>query len=336
MQRIVAKLARRYAVDAAREADISQIFQVYNAVRPTSDLQQRFQQRFRHKYLEHPHAKGLASVLVCRDGERLIGFAGMMDFDLWYHDRLIPATFSIDLAVLPAYQGVGIGYLLLKRTCERQVIVMDGHMNDAAQRLAERMGGREIAPCTVLRRWSRPSDVFHGWSDPTCTIEENATIDRRFDHLWAAAREIYEVIGARDQATLAWKFKTYPLRPFTVYTLCHGQQLVAYVVTTMERLLGVARKGILVDYLFAGVSPALQATFLSFVLGRLARKGALCVDVIATHHTMLDVLTRLGFVSKGHHPHFMVYTNTMAEGKIDLWQARTWHLTFGDSDFYLT
>ena len=336
MQRIVAKLARRYAVDVAQEADTAQIFQVYNAVRPDPRLQQRFQRRFHHKYLENPYAKGLESILVCRDGNRLIGLAGMMDFDLWYHDRLIPATFSIDLAVLPAYQGVGVGYLLLKRTCERQVIVMDGHLNEAAQRLAERMGGREIAPCTVLRRWSHPTDLFSTWKDRAFNIEENAKIDARFDQLWDTARAAYEVIGVRDQAALAWKFKTYPLRRFVVYTLCHGQQLVAYVVTTMERLQGVARKGILVDYLCAAISPAMQATFLSFVLGRLARQGALCVDVIATHHKMFDLFTSLGFVSKGHNPHFMVYTNTMTEGKIDLWQARTWYLTFGDSDFYLT
>jgi GNAT superfamily N-acetyltransferase len=333
---ILAKIEKRFTVDVAKESDIDQIQIVFAEAWPDPMVQARFRQRFRHCYFANPFSQGMESIIVCRDGERIVGFTGMMNFELWYHNQALPATHAIDLAVLPAYQGLGIGCLLLNSVCERNVIAMEGNLNQAAQKLAERMGGREVSSCSALRRWVHLRDVLPQWEDSAFVVEENAVIDERFDKLWVTARESYPVIGIRDQATLKWRYATHPLREFAIYTLRSGQDLVAYVATTTERTKGNARKGILVDYLFAPLPDETISKFISFILGCLARKGVVCVDTFATYRKTVDLFQGLGFARKKLTPKFFVYANAMAEGKADLWIGQNCHLTFGDSDFFFT
>lgn len=333
---ILGKIEKRFTVDVAKESDIDRIQKVFAEAWPDTTIQARFQQRFRHCYMENPFSQGMESIFVCRDDDRIVGFTGMMNFELWYHNQALPATYAIDLAVVPAYQGLGIGYLLTKSLCERNVIAMEGNLNQAAQRLAERMGGREIASCSVLRRWVHLRDVLPRWEDSAFVVEENAVIDERFDKLWVTARESYPVIGVRDQAILKWRYQTHPLREFAIYALRSGKDLLAYVATTTEHTKGKARKGILVDYLFAPLPNETISKFISFVLGGLARKGVVCVDTFAAYRKTVDIFQGLGFARKKLTPKILVYPNAMAEGKPDLWIGQNCHLTFGDSDFFFT
>jgi len=98
----------------------------------------------------------------------------------------------------------------------------------------------------------------------------------------------------------------------------------------------VGRKGVIVDCLFARLPAEIIERFLSSVCARLVKQGALCIDTLASHRTMIELLGRLDFGPRKRSPKFFAYRNSASESKRDLANGQEWHLTFGDSDFYLT
>lgn len=335
IDRFLDRLEKRYSLAMAKQSDLGQIVQIYAEVWSDNSPAEKLLQRFHTRYSNNPISRGLGSIVICRDKDRIIGFAGMLDFQISYHGNAVPAAYSIDLAILAPYQALGIGILLLNALRKRNIVAMDGNMNAEARNLAEQMGARMITDCFYLRRWLRPADAFRRWKHSTFTVENGARIDERFDKLWQAAAEDCEIIGIRDHNVLQWRFEEHPSREFITYTLCHERELVAYIIATIDPLKGGVKKGILVDYLFAPRSYRVINDFILYVLGALARSGTVFVDTIATRKYFPENFKELGFYPKSEAPDFMIYPNQLTEGKTELWDGKNWHLTFGDSDYYL-
>lgn len=334
---ILEKLQKRYPVQPAKDEDLPQILEVFREVWSAKESILTINERLhRRRYFDNPYSKGASSIMVARDGGRIVGFTGAMDFELWYHDRMYPATCTVDQAVLPSYQARSLGYLLLKPHFERDVIAFAGDLNGPAQKMHETMDVPYISNCYILRRMVRPTDLLSRWQNREYTVAAVRAFDGRFDQLWLAARETYEIVGVRNQAILQWRYENLPTRDFTTYTLCHGEELVGYIVTTMERVKGLAPKGVLVDVLFGRIAPEVISRFISAVIGHLVRKGAICIETAVSHAKLVGILRNLGFQATKHKTYFVVYKNAMSRDKLDLWDGRNWHLTYGDSDFYFT
>lgn len=334
---ILEKLKKRYPVNPARESDIQEFLAVFDAVWAGNEkVIEKNRRLSRRRYLENPYSNGMGSLQVARDGDRIIGFTGTMDYELCYHGTMLPATSTVDQGVLPRYQALGVGYLLIKPHYERKVIATSGDLNTNALKMHQAMGVREVSHCFVLRRWSRPTDVLQRWNKSSFILDKNSNIDSRFDGLWSTAQQTYEIVGVRDQAILKWRYENFPTRDFNIFTLCRGKELVGYIVTTWQRFKRIAPKGNLIDFLFAPIEPEVVSKFISVVLGYLARRGAICVDTVVTHSSLTEIFKNLGFYPTKKNPHFVVYNNDMSQNKPDLWDGRNWHLTFGDSDFYFT
>jgi GNAT superfamily N-acetyltransferase len=334
---ILDKLQKRYPIQPAKDEELPQLLEVFREVWANNERVLKINERLhRRRYFENPYSKGAASIMVARDGDRIIGFTGAMDFELWYHDRMYPATCTVDQAVLPAYQARSIGYLLLKPHYERDVIAFAGDLNGPAQKMHEAMEVPYISNCYIMRRMTHPTDILTRWQDREYTVDTVRAFDGRFNQLWLAAREGYEIVGVRNQAILKWRYENLPTRKFTTYTLCRKDELMGYIVTTTERAKGIAPKGILADFLFGRIAPEVISRFIAVVIGHLARKGAICVEVAASHAESVGVLRDLGFHATKHKTYFVVYKNERSRNKPDLWDGRKWHLTYGDSDFYFT
>src|SRR5574342_51324 len=111
---ILDKLQKRYPIQPAKDEDLPQILEVFREVWSNKEsILEINEQLHRRRYFDNPYSQGAASIMVARDGGHIVGFTGAMDFELWYHDRMYPATCTVDQAVLPSYQARSIGYLLL-------------------------------------------------------------------------------------------------------------------------------------------------------------------------------------------------------------------------------
>jgi GNAT superfamily N-acetyltransferase len=319
------RLARRFPVTPAAPSDLDAAVGVFRAAWPAF-APERVERRFRHRYLDNPERGG--HLLLCRDGERVIGCVGMIDFALAAGSRTLPATAPIDLAVLPEQRRLGVGPLLLHQVVRRDAVVIDANLNDEARALADRLGAVEIAKCEVLRRWLRPGD----WLRRTALRSDGVP---GFDGLWAAARGEYALAARRDGAVLAWRYGASPDRSFHVHVLDRAGERLAYAVTTTERARGPLRRATLVDFLFGPLPEEDRRTFLRGVLAGVARTGALCVDALANRPADVALLRSLGFRGKGFFLPFLLYGNAFAEKHPELRRGADWHLTFGDVDFYL-
>jgi len=241
----------------------------------------------------------------------------------------VPAAWPVDLAVLPDCRQLGPGPLLVRHATRRDAVVLDGNFNKEAGTLAERLGAKEFASAELLRRWLRPGDFMRRFRDGPYETGRAAGAED-FDALWEAAREAYPVAAVRNGDVMRWRYLEHPDRRFTVHTLLRGGELAGYAVTMLVPYRWPARRGILVDLLFADVPEESQRRFLAGVQGQLARRGALCMDALASGSASLALLRRLGYGPRGRAA-FLRYPRDHDEFE----GATDWHLTYGDADFYL-
>jgi hypothetical protein len=59
------------------------------------------------------------------------------------------------------------------------------------------------------------------------------------------------------------------------------------------------------------------------------------VDAVATNPDLRRAMEAGGFRATRHSPGFMLYDTPFTHGRDELWQAESWYLTYGDSDFFL-
>jgi GNAT superfamily N-acetyltransferase len=335
-QDALARLHHRYPVSVAEESDREDILRLYESVWSSPVSRQRFRARFDNTYEGNPAGAGIQSIILCRRGATLVGFMGLLRCEIWCRNRLTPAAFGVDLCVLPAYHGMGIGTLLQSHLSRQPIIPMDGNSNEAAARVAVSLGARAVDSCDLWRRWSRPGDLWRAEPSGELTIRSDAPIDERFDALWEQAMDAQTMISVRNRSILSWRYERNPLRRFCMHTIESRGRLLGYVVTTFRPAGRWAQSAVLVDYLVAPEGMAHLEVFLGQVLARLARRGAVYVDLLVSHARYRAGFAAAGFTAKERGRPFWVYENDVTRGDPRYWDGCAWHLTFGDADYFLT
>jgi hypothetical protein len=330
---VLARVSARYRLARAREEDLDEVVALFRETWADPREPEELKRRFRYRYRENPNGGAGDGLWTCRSREgALVGFAGMIDTVVRDGARPVAAAYCADAVVAPAHRGLGVPHLLQREMNRRRDLVLEGNLNADARRLAEQCGARNVGACSVLRRWTLPSDLRWGGRRAL----HLTAVDGRFDRLWEETRDAYRIAALRDAATLSWRFERNPARRFEIHVAAEGDAIRAYAVTSLGRFRGPLRRGVLVDFLFApGTPSAWMRDFFREVLGRLARRGALVTDALATHPPERSALEGLGFRSKGHDPGYMVYETPATAGSPHLWSSDAWHFTLADSDLHL-
>jgi GNAT superfamily N-acetyltransferase len=120
--------------------------------------------RWRWQFLENPFLPDVAGVVpvwIALDGSIIVGQIAVQATDVFVASRVHTAGWIVDVIVLPAYRGRGIGHSLHEAVAHDVPNLFTLTMAPATRRIAERAGAITLGPTRQFSRWVRlqPDDV---------------------------------------------------------------------------------------------------------------------------------------------------------------------------------
>ncbi len=307
---------------------------------------------------------------ICRRDGAIVGSQGGVPFRLKEGQRVLSASWAVDLMVEPEWRLRGVGPVLSEALTGANELVAALSISTAAYRAFLRSGWRDLGD---VPNYIRPRDVE--WSVRKAGLQGGRAVaaralarpalaltrlgsglvarvmgtelrlvrrfDQRVDQVWAAAAARYAVMAVRNYRTLAWRFDAIPEADRSArYYLIQRGRVRGYVVTRLERVRDDRQILTILDYL---ASPRWVLPLLAHVSALPEARSAAAI-VCRTLSPGNDIAFHAaGFLRVGadNQPgplipaagtpfRFMVYQGDRAERLA--FDRRQWFLTTGDSD----
>jgi GNAT superfamily N-acetyltransferase len=306
---------------------------------------------------------------LCRRDGAIVGSQSGVPFRLKEGQRIISASWAVDLMVEPEWRLRGVGPVLSEALVQSFELVAALGISDNAHRAFLRGGWRDLG---VLPNYIRPGDI--AWSARQAGLDGGRAVaagalarvalalsrlgcglvaramrtelrlvprfDQRVDQVWRAAAARYAVMAVRDHRTLAWRFDAVPNADrCTRYYLMQGGRVRAYAVTRLDTMRG-RRVLVIVDYL---ASPGWVLPLLArvFALPEARDSAAIICQTLSPGNDL--AFHAAGFIRVGTDGgpralvptastpfRFMVFEGGRAERPA--FNRRQWFATTGDSD----
>jgi GNAT superfamily N-acetyltransferase len=311
-------------------------------------------------YLANPDGRARAWLAVADKADEAVGVAAAFPRRVRIGGQEMLCWNLGDFAIKPEYRSLGPA-VILQRACLETVL--DGtvpfaydHPSCNMMAIYKRMGisetGRVIRFVKLLRvdekvvKFLKYSVVASGVSEignvVLSIVDQGLLVRRRhgagalegrFDDRFGKlermrARE-FQVVGARNEAYLNWRYLDNPLHEHEILTMEAGSQLLGYVIIRHEEnnatLLDLCAEKIeknatVVDGLVAGVIETLRS------------KGTLALNApLLENNPLVPSLKRWGFKARESYP-FVVSAPCPGELSETVRDARNWFLTAGDRD----
>jgi GNAT superfamily N-acetyltransferase len=308
-------------------------------------------------------------VWICRRNGAIVGSQGGLPFRVKEGQRVLSASWAVNLMVEPEWRLRGVGPVLSEALTRANELVAALGISNAAYRAYLRSGWRDLGdfsnymrPCDVewsvrqarlqggrafaARALARPALaltrlgsrlVARAMRTEICPVRR---FDERVDQVWVAAAARYAVMAVRDYRTLAWRFDAVPDADRSErYYLMQRGRVRGYVVTRVERLRD-RQILVILDYL---ASPRWVLPLLAHVSALAEARNAAAIicqtlspgNDIAFHaagflRVGADNRPRALIPAAGTPFRFMVYQGDRQERLA--FDRRQWFLTRGDSD----
>lgn len=112
-------------------------------------------ERWRWQFVDNPFAENRSAkppIWIALHGHRVVGQIGVQRCGLSASGREYAAGWIVDVMILPAYRGLGLGHRLYQGVAESELVLLTLTMAAATRRMAERLGAIELP---AMRQWSR-------------------------------------------------------------------------------------------------------------------------------------------------------------------------------------
>lgn len=316
----------------------------------------------RVRWLYERNPDGPPTTVVIDDGGRdgLVGCASVMPRRAWVDGREVRAGVLCDLAVARRHRVGGPALMLQRSLIEAAKAAgyafVWGYPNQNSLPVFKRMGYKPIAEATSWVRPLRTGDFLRRFApapaadaggvllDVAMGLAERgasaalaagregahqAAFDARFDSLWQRGRRHYAITGARDAASLRWRYEQFPTARHYVFGLSAraGGELVGYVI---YRLLPGGRVHV-ADLFCDDPARHFDALLLRFVCAmRSAGYGSVLLDLVAGE-AVYARLRRHGFVRRNDSRPLVV--RPLEPGGLEsVVDGRRWYMIDGDLD----
>lgn len=308
--------------------------------------------------LENPYTSQADIPLwIAKDGDRVVGQVAGIPMELNVNGAARRAIWIVDLVVLEAYRGRGLGKQLmlagrnygppvcalgfnessgpillalnwtpLGPISRHQKLLFPGNTLKQVSSFAPLRGLVNLSYAIVRRGASNslPSNQFE--------VSEISEFDESFDDLWQRARNQWKCSVTRSSRFLEWQFKLQPGKKFVILGLRDGARLAGYVVLFFRKPehSNLIAKAAIADIVYdANYGSELIAALLQAALREAIsqRAGAVVTDI--QDPRLEEYLRKLGFWSVTPRASFMVYDPRTEPA---MYEMSNWFLTRADSD----
>jgi hypothetical protein len=315
--------SRRWEVDWCRTEEVTELRGYIDTYWRKGHVLAADEHLLRWQYRD-PKADNRLSVLVARAPEGILGFLGVIPFDLCVRGERLPAVWLATWHALPAARDEQVGLVLLRQVLQGPW-AMVGCMgfNDTTQRI---LGALRFDVRNPVSRWVRagsaaalgrllaadPEQRFGGMAphliskavDPvdTWTVEVtpwSTEIEAAWDDVWTR-RFASGIVGTwRDSAYLRWRYLDHPRFRYTVRVARArgGGEPLGFAVFRTERVRERDELVVRLVELLAVEAEAGRA-LASDVVRAADGTGAAFSDFYCTSPTFARALEEVGFVAE--------------------------------------
>lgn len=278
--------------------------------------------------------------LVLKDGERVLGFNGVMPVSIWVAGRRVAGLWSCDFYLDAACRGKGFGAGIKDVLKRKSPLIMSFGISDRAALVLERAGWTPLSCVSHTRKVRRLRGLrcaLYGlqWFNMLRHLRWRFSLQRihvslsrvlpdaaEVDALWQHAAPGYGCAVERNYAYLYWRYESFPggSYRFLVAAKASGELCGIAVVREAE---GVLR---IVDLLAEAGDIPVRVALVRAVLAHYPS----CNTYVCTtsDEALMRALGSFGFYVTRDRPRFFVWGDASLQGD----ELKPWLVMAGDSD----
>ncbi len=318
--------------------------------------------RWRWQYEKNPHCPTEGpEIWVAKEDGRILGQYASMTVRLKVKDRMLHASWGMDVMVQPNLQKKGVGTKLFDYWDQHVEAPLGLGLSVASYTLFKKLGWEDVGPVPCHTRILDPrpslkrrfgsfgaavfSPLTRAWlrgAHPVRRIHEaesgnvevvplEGVFGDAFDRLWERASSGYDFIVERKAKYLRWKFQDIPYVDDQIFQALRDGEVVGYVVLRITERNGV-KLGLLVDWLTHPDDTAAVDALLDFVADWGRDRQVARIQTFTYHRKLTTWLHRKGFYQIPSPMQFCIHIHSDHVDPSFFQDRSRWHVTFGDSD----
>jgi hypothetical protein len=298
-------------------------------------------------------------IWVAKEGGEILGQYATMNVQLKVKDRVVPASWGMDVMVNPHLQKKGVGTQLFNYWDQHIEAPLGLGLSVSSYALFRKLNWHDVGPVpcftkpldvrVLLRRrfgklpaailaplakaglWLRYPERKEASSDFIQIRRLEGSFGKEFDRLWHKASVGYDFVVERGSRYLEWKFHQIPHVSYEIYQALREGELVGYVVLR-QAVKNDVRLGLVVD-LFAHPEDGPAADALIDWASRWGRdRRQARLQTFTFHRQWWERLRRKGYIRIKSPMQFCLHIHSDHVDDSFFQDTSRWHVTFGDSD----
>lgn len=293
------------------------------------------------QFESNPFGLPFTPVVLVDDGDRVVGFNGVMAARAKARGKDIQVLWSCDFYLAEQWRGQGLGSAIKHELHRKAPVIMAFGISNRASKVLRHLGWvpddsvrsfRMLRRRRGLRSWLLTCLQWLNWLRLASSAAPDADGVRvhvrsslpeegRVDSLWTRCAADYERIVQRNFVYLDWRYQRHPLGRYGFVCAWKGDELAAILVTRFSR--GTLR---IVDYCGPARNQPLKRTLVRTAVRHWPHASQV-VSVTSDPELAKSFLTE-GFVQLRGRPRFYVYE----PGAENSAGSSAWFIMAGDSD----
>lgn len=317
--------------------------------------------RWHWQYGENPHCPPEGpEIWVAWEGGELLGQYATMPVRLKLADRMVRASWGMDVMVKPGIQRKGVGSRLFLYWDQQVEASLGLGLSESSYSLFRKLQWEDVGPVPCYTRLldvrallarrlgalaasllASPARLLLALAFPARRAAPGAAGVRvepldgpfgpAFDRLWERAAPGYDFVVERTARYLEWKYHQVPFVTYEIFQALSANEVTGYLVGRVAERAPL-RLGLLVDFFAHPEDRASLDALVEHAIRWGRERNVARLQAFSLDRRLAAALRRRGFFEIGSPMQFCLKINTGHVDKAFYRDTTRWHVTFGDSD----